>query len=413
MPHWAIFTETFTPVRELHDILLNGPYPDGFVELKTKKGVLFSTTEIAWFIEEELRHDRKILSKDRKQSLQSMSSGERKKALFSYLLSQNPDYMILDNAFDNLDVATREYFIETIDKLKSSMSIIQVLSRKADLLPFINRYATWHNDQLSWHKKIPASVDPSGKGSNHFSQPLPTPFQQVAYNHNTLIEFKNVSVSYGDKPILDKINWIIKPGDFWELKGANGSGKTTLLSLITGDNPKGYGQDLYLFGHKKGSGESVWDIKKEIGYITPALTDRFRGYHTIENMIISGLMDSIGLYVQPTGEQKKLAKSWLNLLGMAHLKEMYFHDLGKGQQRLVMCARAMIKQPLLLILDEPTADLDDESAALVVALVNKMGNESKTSIIFVSHREEPGLQPVKVYALEPGKYGSVGKNINL
>jgi len=413
MPHWAIFTETSTPVRELIDFLLNGPYPHGFEVLKTKKGVLFSTTEIAWFIEEELRHDRKILSKDRKQSLQSMSSGERKKALFSYLLSQKPDYMILDNAFDNLDVTTRKYFMETIHALKSSTNIIQVLSRKSDLLPFIDHYASWHQDELSWHKKIPTTVGQSTKESKHFNQPLPSPIEQVAYEHTSLIELRNVSVTYGDKPILNKINWKIKPGDFWELKGANGSGKTTLLSLITGDNPKGYGQDLYLFGHKKGSGESVWDIKKEIGYITPALTDRFRGYHTIENMLISGLVDSIGLYIQPTDEQKKLAKSWLTLLRMVHLKDRYFHDLGKGQQRLIMCARAMIKQPLLLILDEPTADLDDEAAAVVVALVNKMGNESKTSIIFVSHREEPGLQPGKVYALEPGEYGSVGKNINL
>ncbi len=381
MPHWAIFTETSTPVRELLDILLNGPYPDGFEMLKTKKGVLFSTTEIAWFIEEEMRHDSKILSKDRKQSLQSMSSGERKKALFSYLLSQKPDYMILDNAFDNLDVASRKDFTETIHGLKSSMSIIQVLSRKSDLLPFIDRYATWQKDQLNWHKKIPATADPSVKENKHFSQPLPTPLEQVAYEHSSLIELHNVSVSYGDKPILDKINWRIKPRDFWELKGANGSGKTTLLSLITGDNPKGYGQDLTLFGHKKGSGESVWDIKKQIGYVTPALTDRFRGYHTIENMLISGLVDSIGLYIQPTDEQKKLAISWLSLLGLEEQRDTYFHDLGKGQQRLIMCARAMIKQPLLLILDEPTSDLDDSAADLVVQLVNKLGRESATAIV--------------------------------
>jgi molybdate transport system ATP-binding protein len=408
MPHWAIFTETSTPVRELIDFLLYGPYPNGFEVLKTKKGVLFSTSEIAWFIEEELRHDRKILSKDRKQSLQSMSSGERKKALFSYLLAQKPDYMILDNAFDNLDVATRQYFTETIDRLKKSMSIIQVLSRKSDLLPFIDRYATWHKDQLNWQKKIPAAADLSIKESKHFNEPLPSPLEQTDYKHTYLIEFINVSVSYGDRPILDKINWKIAPGDFWELMGANGSGKTTLLSLITGDNPKGYGQDLYLFGHKKGSGESVWDIKKQIGYVTPALTDRFRGYHTIENMLISGLVDSIGLYIQPTDEQKKLAVSWLSLLGLEKQKDTYFHDLGKGQQRLIMCARAMIKQPLLLILDEPTSDLDDSAAKLVIQLVNKLGRESDTAIVFVSHRSEPGLYPKNILELRPSLQGSVG-----
>ena len=337
-----------------------------------------------------------------------MSSGERKKALFSYLLSQKPDYMILDNAFDNLDVASRKFFTETIHGLKSSMSIVQVLSRKSDLLPFIGRYATWHKDQLNWHKKIPVAVDVSIKESKHFSNPLPAPLVQVDYEHSSLIELHNVSVSYGDKPILDKINWKIKPRDYWELKGANGSGKTTLLSLITGDNPKGYGQNITLFGHKKGSGESVWDIKKHIGYVTPALTDRFRGYHTIENMLISGLVDSIGLYIQPTDEQKKLALSWLSLLGLEKQKDTYFHDLGKGQQRLIMCARAMIKQPLLLILDEPTSDLDDGAAELVVQLVNKLGRESATAIVFVSHRIEPGLHPKNILDLRPSLQGSVG-----
>ncbi len=408
MPHWAIFSETSTPVRELLDLLLHGPYPDGFKALETKKGVLFSTTEIAWFIEEELRHDRKILTKNTPQSLQSMSSGERKKALFSYLLSQQPGYMILDNAFDNLDVETREYFTATIESIKDSIHIIQVLSRRSDLLPFIDRFTSWHRGQLYWHKKVPISAGPSAKENNHFDQPLPSPSEQVVYKHGSLIELKNVSVSYGDKPILDKINWKIKPGDFWELKGANGSGKTTLLSLITGDNPKGYGQDLYLFGHKKGSGESVWDIKKEIGYVTPALTDRFRGYHTIEHMLISGLVDSVGLYIQPTDEQKKLAASWLSLLGMKEQGNNYFHDLGKGQQRLIMCARAMIKQPLLLILDEPTSDLDDASAELVVQLVNKLGKESTTAIVFVSHRNEPGLTPKRILVLEQSLHGSVG-----
>ena len=337
-----------------------------------------------------------------------MSSGERKKALFSYLLSQKPDYMILDNAFDNLDVASRKFFTETIHGLKSSMSIVQVLSRKSDLLPFIGRYATWHKDQLNWHKKIPVAVDVSIKESKHFSNPLPAPLVQVDYEHSSLIELHNVSVSYGDKPILDKINWKIKPRDYWELKGANGSGKTTLLSLITGDNPKGYGQNITLFGHKKGSGESVWDIKKHIGYVTPALTDRFRGYHTIENMLISGLVDSIGLYVQPTDEQKKLAVSWLSLLDLEKQKDTYFHDLGKGQQRLIMCARAMIKQPLLLILDEPTSDLDDGAADLVVQLVNKLGRESATAIVFVSHRKEPGLHPKNILELRTSLQGSVG-----
>jgi molybdate transport system ATP-binding protein len=413
MQHWAIYTETHSPARDLISRLMGGPHPAEFEALEGKTGALFSTLEIARFIEEEVRHDRKILTQNTTQSLQSMSSGERKKVLLNYLLGLNPDYLVLDNPFDNLDAISKLEIVAKISALKSSIHIIQLLSRKADLFPFIDQIATWQNGALNWQVRTSEKARENKQMLKGFKGSLPPPIKVVSYPHKELIKLQNVSVAFGNKQVLNQINWTIRPGDFWELKGKNGSGKTTLLSMITGDNPKAYGQDLYLFGHKKGSGESVWDIKKQIGYVTPALTDRFRGYHTLQNMLISGLVDSIGLYITPTESQIRLANAWLTLLGMAYKKDAYFHDLSKGEQRLIMCARAMIKHPLLLILDEPTADLDDEAAALVVALVNKMGNESKTSIVFVSHREEPDLQPGKVYALEPGIYGSVGKKINL
>jgi molybdate transport system ATP-binding protein len=406
---WAILTDTSSPVRNLLDSLIDGPLPKGFETLEGKKGALFSTTKIINFIEEEIRHDEKILTRDSPQSLESMSSGERKKLLFKHLLLENPDYLILDNPFDNLDTESRQYLSNKFQELSSDLPLVQILTRKADMLPFIERYAEWREDRLVWLDDIPGIASIKNDAPVHFSQPLPPPLEAVTHADSPLVVLSNVSVSYGHKPVLKKISWEISPADFWELRGVNGSGKTTLLSLITGDNPKAFGQEIYLFGQKKGSGESVWDIKKNIGYITPALTDRFRGYHSLEHMLISGLVDSIGLYTKPTDRQKKLAASWLSLLGMIHKKNTYFHDLSKGEQRLVMCARAMIKQPQLLILDEPTADLDDRGAELVVHLVNKLGNESETAIVFVSHRKEPGLNPGKILELVPSGQGSVGR----
>jgi len=408
MRHWAIFTDNATPVRELVALLLEGPTPKGFEALDGKKGALFSTLEIARFMEEELRHDRKILTAGTSQSLQSMSSGERKKVLLKYVLSIQPDFLILDHPFDNLDPTSRKTFISEFEAIKDRVQLIQMISRKADLLPFITQVARWYKGGLRWK----GGEDNFGSTQNDtlpdFDRQLPLPPEPVPYPHEYLIEMDKVSVSYSEKAILHEISWQIKPGEFWELKGNNGSGKTTLLSLITGDNPKAYGQNLTLFNRKKGSGESVWEIKRQIGYVTPALTDRFRGYHTLEHMLISGLTDSIGLYITPTESQKKLARSWLELLAMSAKKDTYFHNLTKGEQRLVMCARAMVKHPLLLILDEPTADLDDEAAALVVALVNKMAHNSHTAIIFVSHREEPELSPQKIFELKQTINGSVG-----
>lgn len=139
------------------------------------------------------------------------------------------------------------------------------------------------------------------------------------------------------------------------------------------------------------------------------MTDSFRGYHSLENMLISGLTDSIGLYLRPTEIQGRIAREWLKLLGLENLKDTYFHDLSEGLKRLVMCARAMVKHPPLLILDEPTAGLDDKSASLLVALVNKFAMESRTAIVFVSHRTEPGLTPHAVFQLEMTSKGSVGR----
>jgi len=288
----------------------------------------------------------------------------------------------------------------------SQTIFIQLVSRKNDLLSFISNYAYWEKGKLCIGQTKDC-IFPSDK-KTLFTGSIPAAPQPIFYTKEILIQLKDVTVSFGDKKILQNINWSIKKGEFWQLTGKNGSGKTTLLSMLTGENPKGYGQELFLFGKKKGSGESIWDIKKNIGYFTPAMTDKFTGYHTIENMLISGLNDSIGLYVKPTESQLRVAKEWLQLINLWEKKNTLFHDLSMGQKRLVMTTRAMIKHPLLLILDEPTAGLDDASAKLLVELVNKIARESDTATIFVSHRKEPGLNPDFVYELEMNENGSTG-----
>ncbi|TFG74225.1 MAG: ATP-binding cassette domain-containing protein, partial [Flavobacteriales bacterium] len=390
------------------EMLLNGNPPNGFHDLKGSKGALFSKLALEAFIEEEERHGTKILTDNKAQSLKTYSSGEQKKALLRHILRSEPDFIVLDNPFDNLDIESQTALKKQLAKIGEDTTLIQIISRSSDLLPFINRFARLEERELVYfgHNKPLEKKQPKT-----FEGKIPLALNTPEFLGEVLIELKNVNVAYMGKPILKQINWLIKRADFWELRGKNGSGKTTLLSMITGENPKGYGQDLFIFGKRKGSGESVWDIKKNIGYFTPSMTDTFTGYHSVENMVISGLTDSIGLYVQPTEAQLRLAKEWLQLINMWHLRTALYHDLSMGQKRLLMCIRAMIKHPVLLILDEPTAGLDDDSASLFVALVNKFSRESDSAIIFVSHRKEPGLQPQLVYELEMSHEGSLGKRI--
>lgn len=408
--HWAIFTNNDSQKDQCIEGILKGRLPTPLIDLEGLEGALFAKSTLQEFIDEEEKHDIKIITRDTQQRLSTMSSGEQKKALLGYLIKSGADFLILDDPFDNLDQEAQKHLKDLLQQLSETTQIIQFLGRKADLLPFCNRWLFLEKTNLK-PLSDPLFPDPDkGTTSAHtFSGTIPLPYQSIDYDNINLIECKGISVHYGDKKILDRIDWTIKKGEFWQLMGSNGSGKSTLLSMITGDNHKGYGEELYLFGKRKGSGESVWDIKKKIGYYAPYMTENFSGLHTAFNMIISGLNDSIGLYLLATENQKSLAKKWLLLLNMWHLRSTNFADLTTGQQRMIMTARAMVKHPPLLILDEPTAGLDDENAKLFITLVNKIAAESKTAIVFVSHREEPGLRPQYIYKLTKSPTGSLGK----
>ena len=404
--HWAVLTDNRSKKKVLFNIIFGKKPSDYFQELQGLKGALFSKESILKHIELEEKHEKKEITKNQEQSLRSMSSGEQKKTLLAYILQEKPDFIVLDNPFDHLDSETQAALKDKLQSISKDISMVQLASRKNDILPFLNSFVRLEGDALQKLDNLSALEQP--KHHSVLEGPIPPPPTQFTAKHKVLIKLENITVSYHDKTVLKNIHWTIKSNEFWELRGSNGSGKTTLLSMVTGENPKGYGQELYLFGKKKGSGESIWDIKRKIGYFTPSMTQNFNGLHTAENMIISGLTDSVGLYTQPTALSLRLARQWLKLVGLWELRSRLFRELSSGQKRLIMCIRAMIKHPPLLILDEPTAGLDDSSAALFVALTNQFAKESDTTVIFVSHRKEPDLKATKIFALNPSAVGSHG-----
>lgn len=410
LEHWGVFIDNDSRKEDFIDALVrHGQYGElGLPGSQT--GALFSKSVLETYMDGEDRHDIREITTARPQSLRSMSSGERNRSLLTHLLAGTPDYLILDNPFDNLDPDTRSGFTEKLIAVAKTIPIVQIISRKGDILPFINRFARLNGTNLIKHPNLSSASGAEAAQRIQGSVP-PPPTTQVAFAGEILVDMRKVAVSFDGRPILRDIDWTIRTGEYWELRGNNGSGKTTLLTMVTGENPKGYGQELYLFGRKRGTGESIWDIKKLIGYFTPAMTDKFMGYHSVLHMIISGLTDSIGLYQRPTESQLRLAKQWLTLIGMSPLQDARYHDLSQGQKRMVMCARAMIKHPTLLILDEPTAGLDDASAMGFVGLVNTFAKGSDTAVVFVSHRREPGLEAEKIYALGMTDTGSEGRVI--
>lgn len=402
-PHWNLLLSDFVNKNQLIKTLLSGNSTGELAVYNNLKGILFSDITIQQFIEKEEQYDTCEAASYRK--LQTFSAGEQKKEFLKYCLNQNPDYLILDNPFDHLDQASRKTLANSLEELEQSLGFIQLVNRSEDLLSFIENKAQITDDSFTLK---PIAISANNSKKTHTTQ-IPKPLHSFEGNDDILVKMDGVSASYNERPIVNSIFWTIQQGEFWQLIGPNGSGKSTLLSMITGENPKGYGQELYLFGRKKGSGESVWDIKKNIGIFSTSMTQMFKRNHTLEQMILSGFFDSIGLYIQPTILQKQIAAQWLEVIGMGHLKNKSFQTLSLGQQRVILIVRAVIKHPPLIILDEPLEGLDDNNSALVTDLINLLIQETHMTIIYVSHRIEPALKPTFVFELIPTKTGSTGK----
>lgn len=201
------------------------------------------------------------------------------------------------------------------------------------------------------------------------------------------IRLHEVTAGYGERPVLNRVSWVMGPTDHTLIEGPNGCGKSTLLSLIDGENHKAYGQQVFLFGVRRGSGETVWDIKSHFGIVSNEIHNRYvKGWRVID-VVVSGFFDSVGLYDDSGGTQEETAKQWLAALNLLPIARDYFHEVSFGQQRLVLLARAMVKQPAVLILDEPCVGLDDYYRQLVLATVDRIAEQAATQIIYVSHTE--------------------------
>jgi molybdate transport system ATP-binding protein len=405
MQHWDILLSNLVNKKAFIDILLSGEAKGKLAVFNNQKGILFSDIAIEKFIEKEYQYDSVEASPESHRQLRTFSSGERKKEFLKYCINQKPDFIIFDNPFDHLDQASRVVLAQSLEKLTEDIAIIQLVNRVSDVLEFVPNKAQIIDNSFELH--------PISKTESHFktlnTAAIPKAIEPHSFHESVLIKMENVSVSYDERKILDNISWTIKQGEFWQLIGPNGSGKSTILSLITGDNPKGFGQNLYLFGRKKGTGESVWDIKKQIGIFTTSMTDLFQKGHTLEEMILSGFFDSIGLYIEPTTHQKQIVSQWLEVIEMTHLRKKRFIDLSIGQQRVGLIVRAVLKHPPLLILDEPVEGLDDENVDMAIQLINTIKQETNVSILYVSHRIESGLAPTSVFELLPNSTGSIGK----
>jgi molybdate transport system ATP-binding protein len=213
-------------------------------------------------------------------------------------------------------------------------------------------------------------------------QMLPEPESDV------LIALKNATVKYGNISVVDNLSWTMKDAENWAILGPNGAGKSTLLSLITGDNPQVYANNVYLFGKRRGSGESIWDIKKRIGVVSSELQVHYRKRMRAYDVVLSGFHDSIGLYRRSNGQELSAAKHWMKALGIHDKADLWFDQLSYGQKRMVLLARSMVKLPTLLVLDEPCQGLDTSNRRVILDVIDYIGKETKTNLLYVTHHPD-------------------------
>ncbi|WP_048222099.1 MULTISPECIES: molybdate ABC transporter ATP-binding protein ModF [Enterobacter] len=328
-----------------------------------------------------------------------LSTGETRKTLLCQALMSQPELLILDEPFDGLDVQSRAQLASLLASLnQQGYTLVLVLNRFDEIPDFIQHAGVLADCNLTETGEKTALLKQALIAQLAHSEQLdgitlPEPDAPSARHaldpHQPRIVLRDGMVAYDDRPILNRLSWTVNPGEHWQIVGPNGAGKSTLLSLITGDHPQGYSNDLTLFGRRRGSGETIWDIKKHIGYVSSSLHLDYRVSTTVRNVILSGYFDSIGIYQAVSDKQHKLAQQWLDILGMDNrVADAPFHSLSWGQQRLALIVRALVKHPTLLILDEPLQGLDPLNRQLIRRFVDVLISEGETQLLFVSHHAE-------------------------
>lgn len=317
-------------------------------------------------------------------TLIQLSSGEHKKLQLVKALWLKPQLLILDLPYNGLDTLSRQNLNALLEEITGAGTQLILISNETELPGCINHIAKIEAGQLveiSADERSLKEIEVSGMAVPRFLTA-----DVSASTSSEIIKMVDVNISYGDKKVLKNINWEVKPGEKWVLHGHNGSGKSTLLSLICGDHPQAYANNFYLFGNKRGSGESIWEIKEKIGLISPELHWYFDPSATVWQSIASGFYDSSGLFCDPGYSKKVQTDELISYFGLNEYKDSLMNELPLGKQRLAMLARTIVKNPEILILDEPCQGLDQQQTIHFNKLVDELCKNG-TTLIYVGHFE--------------------------
>ena len=354
---------------------------DGTQPERKIKDIVFSLLEVDGLLDRPVRF---------------LSTGEIRRILIAGAVLRSRGMLLLDEPFAGLDSKGREHLSTSIDHLlNSGVRVMLATHRMGNLLPAFTHviglkagqvFCSGPRDHVLTSEMLEQLYDlkPGGLENNAVSvQKVSSPSADPV-----VIELINAGVHYQDLTVFENLNWTVRRGENWSITGPNGSGKSTLLQMITGDHPQAYANEIYLFGRRRGSGESIWDIKQRLGVVSSEFQVNYRKPIRAFDVVLSGFFDSVGLYRRADSGQVKTAQTWLERLNLIRLKEKRYDLLSFGERRMILMARAVVKDPDILVLDEPCQGLDPANRMRILELVDVIGRQPHTQVLYVSHHPE-------------------------
>ena len=326
-----------------------------------------------------------------------LSTGEGRKLLILQAIFNGVELLVCDNPFDSLDEASCLALSNALERLsKTGITVLLMLNNRQDIPAWCNNIAFIERGQFDVVGKLES--DETKRQLDALLTPMsddvswPTNMQELCdYKHPYLVKLSKGKVQYKGISVFEDLDVHIKPLQHTLITGPNGSGKSTLMQLITGDCTQCYSNDIHVLGYKRGSGESIWELKKDMGIVSAELHRQYRVNGDLLTVVLSGFYDSIGLYQQPEQHKIDIAKQWLAKIGLLAQQHSSFRGLSYGEQRLALIARALVKSPYLLILDEPTQSLDELNRHRVLNFLEHLSEQQHSTMLLVSHRKDEYL----------------------
>lgn len=329
------------------------------------------------------------------QSILKLSNGETRRLALALGLLRQPLIFLMDQPTTGLDVQSRMKFGVFLEEITTAGVHVILTCSPEEIPSGVTHVGKLLKDGFE-ALKIQEFNKLEQEGTNFpFDQDELISLSKAEVNDSDqLIRLLNVNIKYANKQILKDLSWEVKSGEQWQIKGKNGSGKSTLISLLIGENPQAYANDIWLFGRKRGSGESIWDIKRPTGFVAPELARFFPANQTCRKVILSGFFDTMGLFKKVNEQQENLADRWIKLFALKAVSNVPIQRLAADQQRWTLLARALIKRPKLLILDEASQGLDNRQRYIFKETIDAICRESDLTLIYVSHYDSDVPQAV-------------------